>query len=47
MAIELTEDQTKGLTKLVHAEMDSNVSAGDEAYNTFWYGILIKLTPAL
>jgi hypothetical protein len=34
--ITLTEDQVSGIVKLINGEIEANISAGDDAYNTFW-----------
>lgn len=37
--INLSEEQTKGVKKLIDNEIETNVANGDDAYNTFWESI--------
>ena len=41
--IKLTDDQVKGIIKLIDAETKANSLAGDDAYNTYWDNIKMSL----
>jgi hypothetical protein len=43
----LTDDQAKGLVKLIDQEIKANIQAGDEAYNTYWENIKMALGYAI
>lgn len=39
----LSESQVDGIKKLINDEVARNVAEGNDAYNTYWENILVKL----